>query len=467
MKKNKKGSRKGKTLKRLKEEADSYFLNNDAEKANETCLKIISLYPKDTYGYLGIIRAKTNDYKTYLEDDALKTLKTYFDSAVSVASKNEKEKIKTKYNDYLDDCKEVENLKRLKKQIIGKELLKGIHLDAITFLNQNISTANSYRANGRRLTDGYDLVKGLFLIGCLIFNLMFRNYLLILTVPFGVFGLIVVYSFIDVNFFNKGKIKTEQRAYEQAVLKAREKVLEIKKEIKKIDDNLAFLNEQKNSTILKIPESFSGQIKEYYDNNEGETAGKLLGSMLNNNASAFSVALDEQTSLDVDSLLSNVKTTLKSGDDELSKYINERVSEKRKKQNEIIYMKKVSTSNVIMVILSIIISVLSITVVATNFYDINFRSFIIAVITGVVSTFFYNIITGKHGSLWDTINDNLISCVFNATLVYDLIYASITNELKLTYGFIQMPIIFSLVFVGLVSLVSLFKYKNLLKKLSK
>ena len=162
MKKNKKGSRKGKTVKRLKEEADSYFLNNDAEKANETCLKIISLYPKDTYGYLGIIRAKTNDYKTYLEDDALKTLKTYFDSAVSVASKNEKEKIKTKYNDYLDDCKEVENLKRLKKQIIGKELLKGIHLDAITFLNQNISTANSYRANGRRLTDGYDLVKGLF-----------------------------------------------------------------------------------------------------------------------------------------------------------------------------------------------------------------------------------------------------------------------------------------------------------------
>lgn len=465
MKKNKKAPKKGKTLKRLKEEADSYFALEKYDDALKTCEKIIALYSKNPFGYLGVIKAKTHNYKRYLEDDAVKDLKSYFDGAVNVATKNEKIKIKSQYDEYLDDCREVENLKRLKKQIVGKELLKGINNDAIAFINQNITTASAYGANGRKLTNGYDFIRGLFFLGCLVFNLINRNYLLVLTIPFGLFGLIVVYSFLDVNFFSKGKIRSERKRFNQIISKAHEKVLEIKKEIQKLDDNIAFLNEQKSGVILKIPESFMVQIKDLMDGNERETAVSLLSSLLNNNVSAFSLALDEETSLDADTLIKNIKTNFKSGDDELSKFINERVTEKKKKQNEVIYMKKVSLFNIIMVIISVVVSVLTAVVVATNFYDLNFQSFIMAVVTGVVSIIIYNINTGKHASVKDTVSDNLISCIFNATLVYDLVYAAITSELKLTYGLIQMPIIFSLIFVGPVGVVSLIKYKHLQKKL--
>ncbi len=77
----------------------------------------------------------------------------------------------------------------------------------------------------------------------------------------------------------------------------------------------------------------------------------------------------------------------------------------------------------------------------------------------------YNIKTGKHSSLIDTFNDNLLLTIFNSTLVYDLIYTSITNELKFTYGFIEIPLIFVLMFMGFAGLISLLKYKNLMNKL--
>lgn len=77
----------------------------------------------------------------------------------------------------------------------------------------------------------------------------------------------------------------------------------------------------------------------------------------------------------------------------------------------------------------------------------------------------YNVDTGKHASLSDTFNDNLLVTVFNSTIVYDLIYSKLNNGLSITYGFLQIPLTFILIFMGFVLLVSSIKYIYLLKKL--
>ena len=97
-------------------------------------------------------------------------------------------------------------------------------------------------------------------------------------------------------------------------------------------------------------------------------------------------------------------------------------------------------------------------------HELHIKSFVFGCATGVLSILIHNVSSGKHNSLIDTFNDNLLSTIFNSTLVYDLVYMSITNELKFTYGFVEIPIIFILIFVGFVMLISLFKYKYLLKK---
>lgn len=465
MKKSKKGTSKAKSLKCLKEKTEAYFKEEKYKEALLSSEDIIKAYPKNIYGYLGVIKAKTQNYNYYLNDEDLKTLKKTYDEALLVANKKDKETLSREFCEYSYDCKEVENLRRIKREITGKELLRIVHLSSITFISQNVTVANGYNVDGKKIANIYDFINGLFLLGCLIFNLFNHNYLLLLTIPFGIFGIINIYSFINVNFFKKGKVRSERRKVKKLIDAADKRILNLKEQIKKLDDNLTFLYDQKASIILKIPESFGEQIKEELDCYEKKNASGIFEQLLNNNAYPFVEELSVKTTLSVDDIELVVKENLEKEDDELSRFISDKTAERKNKQSELLYMKKITIFNVVFTILLLIISVSSMVVLINNFYEINYMSFVIACVIGVISTLIYNINNGKHRTLMDTFNDNLLSCIFSATLIYDLVYSSITSELKVTYGFVQMPLIFLLIFIGFVMLTSLFKYDHFLKKL--
>lgn len=454
-----------KTLKSLKEEAESYFGREDYSFSLNLCEEIKHKYPKNPYGYQGFIRSKTNDYKKYVEDDALKELKKDIEKLLDVIKNDERKKIKDEFEEYSRDCHEVENLKRTKKEITSKEFLKLLYNDGISFINQNISIASSYNLSGKKIVNVYDLLKGIFLLACLIFNFINRNPLLIITIPFGIFGIIIIYSFFSMNFLKSGKGISERKYLDKIVLDANEKINDLKKQIEKIDENLVFLREQKKGIISKIPETFTSQISFLIDDDETFTASKILENLSANNIAGFTYLIGENTNLEATDVLLKLKPSVKEEDSDLIKFINNKVLEKKNGQNEVLLMKKIKPYNYFVIGIFLIISILSIIVIAKNFYEINLTSFIIAVITGTISTLIYNIKTGKHNSLMDTFNDSLLLCVFNSSLVYDLVYMSITDELKFTYGFIEMPIIFILIFMGFVGVISLLKYKNLIIKL--
>ncbi len=455
-----------KTLKSLKEEAEECFEIEDYSLSLGVCNQIKKEYPKNVYGYLGTIKSVTKNYKSYVSENELKELKEDYDKAIELAKKEDKEKIEKEYNEYLEDCSEVQNLKKVKKELVSKYFLTSLYEDSIAFINQNINTVNSYNLNGKKIVNGYDLIKGLFLLVCLIFNLININYLLFLTIPFGIYGVIIIYSFLSANLFGTDKLKSEKDHAKKIIDEAMEKIESIKEDIEKNNETINFLLEQKSNTILKIPESFSEDIKDITNQNESEIAKDILNELSNNNISGFTYLIDENTNLSVDDVLLKIRPQVKE-DGNLTNFINNKSTEKKNSQNEFILMRKIKPYNYFIILIFLIISILSIIVIKNNFYELNFISFVFASITGVISTIIYNINTGKHSALIDTFNDNLTSCVFNATLVYDLIYMSITNELKLTYGFIEIPIIFILIFMGFVSVISLLKYKNLMKRLKR
>ncbi len=459
----KKGS--SETLKSLREEAESYFEREDYSLSLSFCEKIKEKYPKNSYGYFGVIKSKTNNYKKYVEEDVLKELKKDSEKLFELAKKSEKDGLKKEFDEYVDDCHEVEVLKKNKKEITSKEFLKLLHNDGISFINQNISIASSYNLSGKKIVNVYDLIKGLFLLTCLIFNIIYRNYLLIITIPFGIFGIITIYSFFNMNFIKKGKLISEKKYLEKIISDANTKTNDLKKEIDILDENITFLRNQKKSTISKIPETFTSQIEDLISDDEEFIGAEILENLSSNNMAGFTYLIDEKTNLEAPDVLLKLKPSLKEEDSELIKFINKKLSEKKNGQNEVLLMKNIKPYNYIIIGMLVVISILSIIVILNNFYEINFISFVFASITGVISTLIYNIKTGKHKSLIDTFNDNLLSCIFNASLVYNLVYMSITNELKFTYGFIEMPIIFILIFMGLVGIISLLKYKNLMIKL--
>lgn len=460
----KKGSSK-KTLKALKEEAQLSLEKEDYTLFLSTCEEIKKMYPKNAYGYTGYIIAVTNNYKTYVGEDVLKDLKKDFEKAYQLTKKNDKEVLKRNFDEYVNDHREVENLKKNRKELISKYFLKGLYNDGISFINQNINLANSYNLNGKKIINIYDLLNGIFLLTCLIFNLVHRNYLLFITIPFGIFGIITIYSFINMNFFGKRKLSSEKKYLLKIVEEANLKIKEAKKEITKIEESIEFLKKQKSEILLKIPESFTSGIENVVLDDEESVALKILDELINNNISSFTYLINEQTSLDIDEIILKIKPQIKDEKSELINFISDKIAEKKSNQNEFISMKKIKTFNYAMIGVLLAISICSIIVLINNFYEINFASFVAAIIIGVLSMFIYNINTGKHSSLTDTFNDSLMSTVFASSLVYDLIYMSITNELKFTYGFIEMPIIFILIFMGFVALISLFKYKNLMAKL--
>ena len=136
-------------------------------------------------------------------------------------------------------------------------------------------------------------------------------------------------------------------------------------------------------------------------------------------------------------------------------------------KNESLYMKKTTIKDKIVLFILALVSIISIYVIVKNFYELNFVSFVVSIIVGIVNVLLYNIKKCKHKNIYQTFSDVLLSTIFNSALIYDLVYECITNELKITYGIIEIPIIFLFIFSGYVMLISMIKYNKLYKKILK
>lgn len=458
-------SRKNTNSKKIREEIDKLFKEDNYDDACLLCEKLINISPKNPYGYTCLIKALTNNYNKFLKQDELKEVKNIYEKAYELSNKNDKITLKEVFDDYLYDIKEVDNLKKIKKDITSKEFLKNMYNDALTYINKNLNIALTYDKNGIKIKDGYDLINGIFLLFAFLYNIINPNYLLILTIPFGIFGIITIYSFIEMNFFKKGKYKLEKNIYQNMINESNEKVLTLKREIKTIEESIAFLEEQKLSSISKIPELFLSDIEEIACNDEKRIARQISDIFNSGDVVKFSFLLEDNTNLNVDEITEFISSKIKPKDDELSKYIDNKIIEKKNNQSEAILMKKVSKTDILSIVITLFISIFSLIILIKNFYEMNLTAFIFSIVVGIFSMLFYNINTGKHSSFNETFYDNLLSTIFNATLVYDLIYYNITNGLSITYGFLQIPITLILIFIGFVMLISLLKYKYLLKKL--
>ncbi len=455
---------KKRTLKFLNEEAKLKLEEEDYLSALDIYTEMVKSYPKNKLGYIGIIESKTNYYKKYLSDSDIKKLKEIFDKAYALSNKSEKDKLKNNFERYLDDCYEVENLKKLKKDIVSNELLIKIYNNIITSINSSIASSKKYNLSGKRITNTYDFIKGVFLLFCLIYNLIFKNYLLLITIPFGIYGLIVIYSFISMNFLKKEKLLSEKIIFKKNVIKSYTKIKELKKEIENKKMSIESFKLKKKDNILKIPKDFNNNITDIIADNEEKIAENIISNLNSNNIAAFTYLVSKNTNLKSDEVLKTLDKE-KEGTSTLNELINNKKENKKSNQNEILVIKQIKPHHCILMLVLLIISILSLIIILNNFSLINKTSFNIAIITGVISTLIYNINTGKHSSYTDTLNDSLILTIFNTTLVYDLVYSALVDTVSFTYGIIQMPIIFILIFIGFVSLISLLKYNNLINKL--
>lgn len=457
---------KKRTLKSLKEEAKVKLDEEDYLSALSIYTEMTKAYPKNKIGYIGVIESKTNYYKKYLSDDEVKKLKEVFDKAYDLSNKRDKEDLKNNFERYLDDCYEVENLKKTKKDIVSNELLINVYNNIITSINGSIATSRKYNLSGKRITNFYDLIKGIFLLFCLIYNLIFKNYLLLITIPFGIYGLIVIYSFISMNFLKKEKLLSEKIIFKKNIIKSNTKIKELKKEISNKKIIIESLNVKKKDNMLKIPNDFNDYITDIVDDNEEKIAEEIIDSLNANNIAAFTYLISEKTSLSSDELLKMLDKE-KENTSSLNELINIKKENKKSNQNEILIIKQIKAQDCVLMLILLIISILSFIIILNNSSLVNKTSFNIAVITGIISTLIYNTNTGKHSSYTDTLNDSLLLTIFNTTLVYNLVYSALVDTVSFNYGIIQMPIIFILIFIGFVALISLLKYNNLINKLRK
>ena len=460
----KKSNKKAKSLKRYKEDLNIKISEDNLDDAIKICNGMIKDYPKNVYGYDKKIELITNNYSKYIDVKLLKELKELNEVRLTLTTKKNYDKVKTEFDEYLNDLNEVSNLQKVKKELVAANLKKELYQDKITYLNNLLNDLDKYRIDGKRILNIYDLIKGLFLSFCLIFNLFNINYLLLLTVPFGIYGFIIIYSFLSTNLSKSMLIKKNIDNFNTIISGLNEKVEQIKKEIVKLDENIEFNINQKNTSILRLPKLFKEDLEDLYLDNEKNICSNLKNLYVSNRTTELKEELIKNTNLTLDDYNSFIKD-LDDLNDEAYVFINDKLLERKNSREKLIIMKDVKTWNIILMIILLIISDLSIIVISFNFYDLNFKSFIIALITGIISMLIYNINKGKSSSLIDTFNDNLISCIFNSTLIYNLIYASITNDLRISYNFIEIPIIFILIFIGFVMFISYLKYNNLKRKL--
>ena len=451
------------SLKKLKEKLES---EENLESKIKICSEIIKKYPKNKYGYVKLLELKTDNYKKYLPREEIEKIKYIYNNAYLYSNKKEKINLKKEYEEYLDDIYETENLKKIKKEIVSNKLTIKINNYIIENVNNNINSLKKYNFKGKRIRNVNDFINGVFYLSFMIFNLIYRNYLLFITIPFGIFGIIVIYSFISSNFINKEKSSEEIVIFKNSIKKLELKNKKFKEENDKKDKIIESNTNLKKESLLRIPTFFEDDIKYLIEDNEDLISTKIIENLLKNNLANFTVMLNEETNLNVDDILNKIKLS-KEDKSILEKIFSIRNINKKDNQNKILLVSKLKPYNYFLVCLFLIISIISFVVVLKNISSLNKIAYFISIIIGYITMCIYNINTGKHNSLSDTIKDNLLITIFNTTLIYDLVYNMLNSNLKFTEAFIQIPLIFTLVLIGFVSFVSLLKYKNYIFKLRK
>ena len=169
--------------------------------------------------------------------------------------------------------------------------------------------------------------------------------------------------------------------------------------------------------------------------------------------------IEEYTDITNEQFKEQIYPDISSKAETIFEYLNQKNDIKN-----IFKMKNISIFSYISLIIFCFISAMSFIIIIKNFYELNLLSFVLANASGFISILTYNIETGKHSTLADTFRDNLLICVFKSSLVYDLIYSYITNEVNFTYGFLEIPIIFVFLYIGPSLLISILKYKHLYNK---
>lgn len=458
-----KDSSKRITLKSLIEKEEELINSKDYKSALSTANLIVSKFPKNAYGYKSLLKIKTNNFEKYVNQVELKEIKKYYEMAFDLSKKKDKVHLKESFDSYLYDLKEVDNLSKIKKEIISKEILKKIDNDSLTLINQDLNTISSYDLSGKKIKNIYDFINGIILISFLIYNIFNPNFLLIITIPFGIFGLITIYSFIDSNLISNRK-NNKSSTFNDMVNISKQNLDMLKEDIKKNEDMILFYKNQKLNSISKIPESFKSDISYLTLDNEQMEANLIIDSLTRLDVVKFSYLLESKSSLKTEEI--NLKiNSLKDVSNKLTLFINDKQIKKKSNINEALLMKDVKPINSVALVITLLISLTSSVVIFTNFFEVNIRALLISLLIGILTSFIYNVDTGKHKSLSEMFSDNLLSTIFNATIMYDLIYYKLYNQLSITYGFLQIPITICLILIGYVMLISLLKYKHLLKHL--
>ena len=449
-----------KSLKRLKSDVLLYESQNELIKALNCCKTIIKLYPNSTFGYENYIRIKTDSYQKLIDEDELRELKNIYDKLSGITSKNNYDKLKADFNEYTLDCKESYNLKKIKREIIEQEFNKKIYESKLLELNKGINYINSYSTRGEKVTSFYDLINGILFFACLIFNLINHNFLLFVTVPFGIFGLIIIISF----FTTRKKKKTEENVGErkkELIDSLNNDIELLKSNLSKANYKIDFLYEQKQEKMRSIPKTFFDNLSGAINDDEKEVSKALFTLYEKNNYDDFVKLLKKYTSLKADDYFNEEfgftkKDVVKSISIETNKNI----------RNKILRMKKINFLDTVSMFIFMILSAISFVYLINNF-NLNYKAFIVAIIVSIISMLSYDVEKGKHSSLFDTFSDNLIVTLFRSSLAYDLIYSSIHNGISLRYGFLQVPMVFICLLIGFVLIVSFVKYKHLYNKLMK
>ena len=458
-----KDSSKRITLKSLIEKEEELINSKDYKCALSNANLIVSKFPKNVYGYKSLLKIKTNNFEKYVNQEELKEIKKYYEMAFNLSKKNDKVHLKESFDSYLYDLKEVDNLNKIKKEIISKEILKKIDNDSLALINQDLNTISSYDLSGKKIKNIYDFINGIILISFLIYNIFNPNFLLIITIPFGIFGLITIYSFIDSNLISNRK-NNKSSTFNDIVNISKQNLDMLKEDIKKNEDMILFYKNQKLNSISKIPESFKSDISYLTIDNEQMEANLIIDSLTRLDVVKFSYLLESKSSLKTEEI--NLKiNSLKEVSNKLTLFINDKQIKKKSNINEALLMKDVKPINLVALVITLLISLTSSVVIFTNFFEVNIRALLISLLVGIITSFIYNVDTGKHKSLSEMFSDNLLSTIFNATIMYDLIYYKLYNQLSITYGFLQIPITICLILIGYVMLISLLKYKHLLKHL--
>lgn len=458
-----KDSSKRITLKSLIEKEEELINSKDYKCALSNANLIVSKFPKNVYGYKSLLKIKTNNFEKYVNQEELKEIKKYYEMAFNLSKKNDKVHLKESFDSYLYDLKEVDNLNKIKKEIISKEILKKIDNDSLALINQDLNTISSYDLSGKKIKNIYDFINGIILISFLIYNIFNPNFLLIITIPFGIFGLITIYSFIDSNLISNRK-NNKSSTFNDIVNISKQNLDMLKEDIKKNEDMILFYKNQKLNSISKIPESFKSDISYLTIDNEQMEANLIIDSLTRLDVVKFSYLLESKSSLKTEEI--NLKiNSLKEVSNKLTLFINDKQIKKKSNINEALLMKDVKPINLVALVITLLISLTFSVVIFTNFFEVNIRALLISLLVGIITSFIYNVDTGKHKSLSEMFSDNLLSTIFNATIMYDLIYYKLYNQLSITYGFLQIPITICLILIGYVMLISLLKYKHLLKHL--